>query len=446
MATVWVTPNPAAPNAPATVTGAFFPSRKAVRVVYNGATSPTIRCSRSGSFNYDVVAGPVTAPLVVMAYTNHQWGVWTRSELVVQAVAVPPPPPPPPPGPTTGIALTYLATPNVPAPAVGAFITDVFGNDVWNICEQQRHAYALGQWWNVGTGPASRILLSFTTGSAHIHLGVPPYTHLKTMQVPNGAMWSQTDPNILIGYQGNALVWMDINVGAFADAAHALHDFGAPVTIGQYEGRISDDGNRVALDAGGQMMVWDIAAKRAIATWPLPNCDGYQISRSGRYVVIRGGNTRVLDSQNPTAPPRIIDALANHGSVCTINGEDWYVGNNATALIGGSLKAVGVAAFRLSDGQMKVLLPYRNAFADGHANGHGPKPVVSVYDSTVNDGQPGRDFIAALNFDGTIEPFGWSHHLTPDTYGTEPMASMDRSGKRALFFGWDKAACVVERP
>lgn len=366
-------------------------------------------------------------------------------------VPVPPPPPPPPspvpPPPPSGIALSYLPTPNVACPPVGQSITDSFGNRVWNICEQQRHAYALGQWWNVGAGPDSRILLFFE-GAAHLHLGVPPYTHLKTLGIPaGGSMWSQTDPFVVIGYSGNQLISINVNDSAWNP--HVIHDFGASVSIGQYEGRISDDGNRIALDAGGKLMVWDIAANKAIATWPLPSCDGYQISRSGRYIVVRGGNTRVLDSQNPTATPIVIDKLANHGTVCTLNGEDWYVGNNAV-LPNTSVEA-GVVAYRLSDGSHKVLLGPDCAFGDGHANGHGPKPVLSNYDATRNPGAPGRDQIVALNFDGTIEPFGWAHHLTPDdntsaTYVNQPQATMDRTGKRALLRGWDKAAIVVERP
>lgn len=365
--------------------------------------------------------------------------------LTVKAPApvVPAPPPTPTPTPVpppVGVPLTNAATPNVAAPAIGQSITDSFGNRVWCVSTTHRHRYPLNQAWNCGIGPDSRILLDFRSGSAPILLGVAPYTLQKTMQVPNEAIWSNKDPWTLYGSQGNALIRMDIRDGRFV----TVKDFGAPVSIGRYEGGISDDDRFIALDAGGRLIVWDLVANSELSSISMPSVDGYQISRRGGYVVIRGGNTRVLFAGD-LSKSWVIDPRANHGGVCLFGGEDYYVGNNA--VIGTT--AMGTVAYRLSDGKATVLLPRRNAFEDGHTSGHGPLPMVSNYDATTQTGHPGRDQLVAVNFDGTVIPFGWAHHLTPDStanYVNQPHATLDRTGNRALFRGWDSVAAVVERP
>lgn len=428
MSTLTLTPNRTAKGAPIAARASGFPRYKMVRLIYGDVMTAPIKCTWSG-----VALATLTAEQTNMVYAESQtrgvWALATQAQMTVTA-APPPPPPPVDPPPTTGVPLTNAQTPNVGPPAVGSSIVEA-GNRVWAICATQRHRYPMNCSWNAD---GSLILLDFTSGSAHLHSGTPPYAHLKQLQVPNEAVWSPTDPNLLYGSQGNALVKMDVRGGGF----QTVRDFGAQVSIGRYEGGISDHG-LIALDAGGRLRVWDTVTNREVSSTSMPSVDGYQISRTGAHVVIRGGNTRVLDADDLSAAPRVIDPLANHGCVTLFNGEDYYIGNNA--VVGGTAK--GTVAYRLSDGKPTVLIPRRNAFEDGHTGRGG---MLSNYDATRHQGEPGRDQIVLPHLDGTVTPFGFAHHLTPDQYRNQPHASLDRTGKRALFFGWDSVACVVERP
>jgi hypothetical protein len=414
--------------------------------------------SPTGSFTVTTTAGPAgNDTYVVDQFKGGRWITVLRKTLPVLArpaepVVPPPPPPPPPPDPDpvpppSGVQLRYLATPSMPTPSVGSkYVDELVGAEVFVVSATHRARYCLTDAWNGFPGAESRIKLDDPSNKALFVGGERPFSVKETtIQVPNESMWSRTSPWIVIGSSGTRLVRVDIRVGG---AFTTIKDFGSALSIGRYEGTISDDGGRTALDAGGRLMVWDLVANREVSSMPMPSVDGYQLSRDGKWLVLRAGNTRRYDADDLSKPPLILDKLANHGAVCLIDGVSYYVGNNA--VLAGTSAEAGVVAYRLSDGKPTVLLGPNVAFGDGHTNGTGPFPVLSNYDATKNNGAPGRDQVVGVLPNGLIVPYSFAHHLTPDfndavTYARQPRASANKDGTMAIFKGWDRFACIAVR-
>lgn len=351
-----------------------------------------------------------------------------------------PPAPLPAPSPPTGQPLTSAPTPASQPPAVGQSIVEA-GVRVTCISKTTRHAYASIQPENAD---GSRILLGFSPGSAQLLDGTT-YKLLATFQVPSYALWSNTDPNLIYGADQNRLVKQDVRPGPDGKRPFVtVATFPSTVSIGNFEGGISDDDRYLALTSAGRLVVFDLVTGQTVGNIVAPVMDSFQISRDGSSVVVRGGNTRVYSRDLTTS--RELYPYANHG-------DNWigaYIANNCPA----------VKSFALAAGTAKTLIPAGSAFANGHSSGRGPLPVFSSYDPIGMKDLPGCDQIVAVNPDGTVIPFGWSHRSITKAYIAmtkaekdvaypgEPHAVPSRDGRRVVFasdWGGSLGCYVAER-
>ncbi len=313
----------------------------------------------------------------------------------------------------THIPTTTLAFAPTPASSPPGYLESLVeaGVRITRISTGARHSYARIQPWN---SDGSRLLLSFTPVDGRM-LDGRTYADLGPFVPVPFAMWSNTDPNLIFGARGNDLVRQDATTGAVT----TVHAFAGPVSIGNYEGGISDDDRYVCLTAGGRLIVWDLVANAPAGDIAAPPMDSAQISRLGNFVVVVGGDTRVYPRDLSSS--RVLYPFANHGDNAIVGGREAFVANNAP----------NVVSFDLATGAGTTLLT-GSAFEYGHVSGRGPLPILSNYDTALTAGRPGHDQIVAVKRDGMVVPFGFAH-LTRADYAGQPHAVASRDGKRVLF-------------
>lgn len=365
--------------------------------------------------------------------------------LLAGAVPTPPiTPTPPPVTPTNGVPLSSAPTPNSQPPALGQSITEALpggGSVKVTAISKALHAYATIEPWS-RTG--KWLLLGNSPGSAELRNGTPPYALVKVLAVPSYAIWSPTEedclygvPRVANGQPGGQLVKFNVVTGATT----LIHDFGTQASIGNFEGGISDDGRLVAIQSGATMFVWDVIDNKPLSSMPLGSVDKFQVSRKGNYVVVVGSDTSVYDID--LTRKRLAWSSTNHGDNALLDGEEVFVSCNVGRTVNGQLTSTGAEAIRLSDLKITTLVPFRNAFQDGHASGRGPKPVLSCYNPS---NLPGNDQLVAANANKTVDEFGWSHVRTVTGYSGEPHAVPSRDGRLVLFAGWGGiGAFIAER-
>lgn len=426
-------PSPVTPGSRIKVVGKDFPADK-VYLTLDGQGKTT---NVFGAPTFEVWINVSTQVRVqtLIAYLRSTNQELARTTINVQKTV--PPDPTPVPTPTPGVKPSYLPTPPNSPPAFGSSIVEG-GIKVTGV-SAALHAYSTIEPWSK-TG--KYLLLGYSPGSAELRDGNAPYGLIKTLSVPSYALWSPTEEDCLYGVPrdpatgnpGNLLVKFNVITGQTT----VLKDFGHPVSIGNFEGGISDDGRYLALTANGRLIVWDVISNSEFASIAQPaNMDKFQISRKGNYVVV------VFDDSAPTnhtyvydrnlTNPRQLWSSNNHGDNALLDGEEAFVSNNVGRIVNGALKSTGCEAIRLSDLKITTLVPYRNGWADGHTSGRGPKPVFSNYKPEI--GLVGSDQVVAANADGTVDLFGWAHRIGTD-YRGEPHAVPDRTGKRIIWVGW----------
>ena len=343
-------------------------------------------------------------------------------------------PPPAPsgsyPGQTTLKALktTTLARPaylaSVLDPALGTTTTRISNAGV-------RQSYSRISAWN---SDGSKILLGFSYPGRM--LDGRTYRDLGAFHQISGAIWSNTNPNKLYGVDsqgnGNRLYSQNATSGALT-VLRAFSSF-RYITIGDYEGGVSDDDRYIVLfgypsSGGKHIVVYDLIGRTVVADRVAPaGTDNAQISRKGNFVVVVGAGTRRY-TRNLASSIQLYP-YGNHGdNALDAAGNEIYVTNNAP----------GVKSFRLSDGKATMLLGGTTAFEYGHVSGRNiDRPgwvYLSVYDNSTTAGRPGRDQVVAVKTDGsgTVEVFGFTHHTNTTNYAMQPHAVPSPNGRDVLF-------------
>lgn len=424
-------PSTVAPNGTYTVTISGAADLRS-RLLINGTALPTI-CSPTDPQSVSVTAGSAGSESVT--FEQYVAGAWTSAATGITVTVAAPPA-------GTGSypadrAFGFLATTlaSVPtAPTYLGTITDpTYGMlyTRWTNANQDRHAYSRcgpGGWSKDG----DRALLNFGTVTSHI------ISMVDGSNVSSGggylamACWDPLDNNKLYGVAGNAFK----SQNATTKSITTLHTFGAytTVSLGEYEGGISDDGKYVALIGDStNLIVYRIDTDTVIATLSVGSTiSDCQISPSGAYVTltVSGGKRRYL--QNLTGS-LTLNANTNHAdSAVNALGEDVLVCNNPST--------GKVTAYRLSDGAATLLFGSTStAFEYGHVGRARLRPgwiYLSVYDTSTMAGRRGNDQIVAVKLDGsmTVEDFGYAYNRTNgSTYANQPHACPSPDGTRVLF-------------
>jgi hypothetical protein len=333
-------------------------------------------------------------------------------------------------------SLSYRATPSVACPAYLSPVTDpTLGTTTIRVSNIAgvRQSYSRLSAWNAD---GSKIFLGFTYPGRM--LDGHTYADLGSFAQISGAIWSNVDPNKLYGVDaagnGDRLYSQNATTGALT-VLHAFTGF-SNLTIGGYEGAVSDDDRYIVLIATSStntqhILTYDMVGGAIVGDMNAPaGLDNAQISRKGNYVVVVGsfGTRRYMRdlSSYITLYP-----YGNHGdNALDANGNEIFVANST---------GNGVESFRLSDGAMTILLPEGSAFGYGHVSGRDlDRPgwvYLSVYDDSATAGKPGNDEVVALKTDGsgTVEVFAFAHHTDTTTYAMQPHAVPSRDGTRVLF-------------
>lgn len=335
--------------------------------------------------------------------------------------------------------LQYLATPQVSRPGLLATVVDpLLGTRTTLVSNAAgvRHAYSRISAWN---SDGSKILLGYAYPGRM--LDGRTYKDLGAFHQISYAIWSNTDPNKLYGAIGNAFYRQSATTGAITKL-RTFTSF-ASISIGDYEGGVSDDDRYVALigttSSGTRRLVtYNIAANEVLADIPVSSrINNAQISRKGNYVVVVNDVDGTAKGEGTERYTRDLSSRINlygygrHGdNALDASGIEIFVAN-AT---GG-----GVKSFRLSDGAAKVILAEGSAFGYGHTSGRNIRRpgwvYLSVFNNSITAGKPGHDQLIAVKTDGSgvVQVFGFSHHTNADVYAMQPHAVPSPDGTRVLF-------------
>jgi hypothetical protein len=348
-----------------------------------------------------------------------------------------------PPPTTTGsypvdTTLRYLATPSVARPSYLSPLFDpTLGTRTTRISNTAgvRQAYSRISAWN---SDGSKILLGFTYPGRM--LDGRTYTYLGSFNQISQAIWSNVDPNRLYGVVGNAFARQDATTGAVTKLRAFASYTG--ITIGNYEGGISDDDRYIALigttsTGAKHLITYDVSTNAVLGDVAVAaNINNAQISRKGNYVVVVNDTDGTSRGQGVERYTRDLSSRINltaygrHGdNALDQNGNEIYVSNNAP----------NVVAFNLATGAATRLLGGTTAFEYGHVSGRNiDRPgwiYLSVFDNTATAGRPGHDQVVAVKTDGsgTVEVFGFSHHTNTTIYAMQPQAVPSPDGRHVIF-------------
>ncbi|MEO9257451.1 MAG: hypothetical protein ABI207_03655, partial [Crocinitomicaceae bacterium] len=348
---------------------------------------------------------------------------------------------------------SYQVPQNTPK-YLASFSESIIGNKITRIsdknifgcdCETLRHKYSKSQPWNAD---GSKIM---TDGSFAKILDGNSYQILGTA-IPR-ALWSNIDPNITFGAQGNTFRKKNI----VTNKETVLHTFSNydRIVIGYNEGNISnDDKSIVLIGINGKnqtVLVYDIfndliVGSKFIGTTPI---DWATVSQSGQFVVIRyiqngAGNNQGVKSYNRQMQNEV--HLLNLGAHADI-GYD-MAGNEVYVSIA-RYQGYSLSYTRLDNGLTKGL--WRSAWKPGD------RGVSGGHVSTRNIKRPGWAYIStdqgvskdnsyykatkeifAIRLDNseTIERFG-KHHTNyagaRSEYNHQSQAVPNRDGTKVLF-------------
>jgi hypothetical protein len=377
-----------------------------------------------------IVAGTAGHPLVAI-------DAFKVTSLVTVASPAPTPPTTTLPAFPSTTTLRYLATPSVSRPGYLSPITDpVLGTKTTRVSDTAgvRHAYSRISAWN---SDGTRILLGFAYPGRM--LDGRTYADRGAFHQLSQAIWSNVDPNKLYGIVSNALY----RQSASTEAITKLHTFTgySNLTIGDYEGGISDDDRYMALIGTSStgtthLITYNVAAGSVVADIAVPSdINNAQISRKGNYVVVVNDNIGTARGQGVERYTRDLSSRINltpygrHGdNALDASGREIYVANNAP----------NVVAYNLATGGGTRLLAGTTAYEYGHVSGRNlDRPgwiYLSVFDNGATAGRPGHDQVVAVKTDGSgqVEVFAFSHH-TDTAYADQPQAVPSPDGRRVLF-------------
>jgi hypothetical protein len=335
-------------------------------------------------------------------------------------------------------ALKYLATPSVSRPGYLALIHEpLLGTVTKRVTNTSglRQSYARLSAWN---SDGSKILLGFTYPGRM--LDGRTYRDLGSFRQVSQAIWSNVYPTRLFGAIGNAVYRQSATTGKLTK----LRSFSAyqSITIGNYEGGISDDDHWMALigttsSGSKHLIVYNVASNSLYADIAVPSgINNAQISRKGNYVVVVNDPTGTSRGHGVERYTRSLKSRINltpygrHGdNALDASGNEIYVSNNAPY----------VTAFSLRTGAAKRLLTGTTAFEYGHVSGRNIHRrgwvYLSVFDNSTTAGRRGHDQVIAVKTDGSgvVEVFAFAHHSNATTYEAQPQALPRPDGLRVLF-------------
>ena len=310
-----------------------------------------------------------------------------------------------------------------------------------------RHAYAKNQPWNAD---GSLLMLDYTYPAPL--LDGDSYRRLGSVHQPSQALWSPTDPDLLIGTRRNQLVAWNARsdkpeavLGRFPAYAH--------ISLGAGEGNLSNDGRWAALlgvrrGGGVDVLVYDISEREVTGRRSYERLDlsdgrrginNATMSQSGRYAIVefnrRGrGKRRGIVAFNRSmgdAQPLSANGGSHYDACVETDGDESIVvrADHSSALM----------SSRLADAEATQLLPARLLSYSIHISCRntarpGWTYVSEFYDPT-STGYANTNLVIAVRLDGsrTVERFAREHRSKREDYAREPHAVPSRDGARVLF-------------
>lgn len=353
--------------------------------------------------------------------------------------------------------VSYIPTPGQARPGYLSEITDaVAGTRVKRITgtHLQSNSYPKRQPWN-----KNGTVIFLNAGNPKLFLDGTTYVNLNKTW-PGGVeypIWSNVDSNRMWGCSDNQNVIRRFNYSTLTWTVHHTFAGKGHISLGEYEGNISDDDTRIALifkttvrsgSGNWGVLVYDpvndveISSRTfgAGSTWEPNNC---MISRSGAYVVVNhgtagtGANQGVWAYDSATmAPIRQIMTTQRHADMGKdINGNDIYVH------MGGS---GGCRVHRLSNGTSVDIFGGApiTQLDSGHVScTNYDRPGWAYLSSNIRTtGDEGSDWICAVKTDGSgqVELYAMGHGLGNGDYNNSPHMAANRTGDVVMWRSyWD---------
>jgi hypothetical protein len=387
----------------------------------------------------------------------------------------PPPPPeptpaPPPPTPTptpsgsfppsrTGIP-PYIATPGVPYPTVGSYVTDpIWGTKLRLIASGRTHHYARDAVWN-----SNDTLIKLESGGSTqpIYAGTPPFAFVKDVTNLSEPQWANTDPDRMYGMIGNSNVFRTLVVST--NQVTNLRTFAGytTVTIGNSEGTLDDNDTYIAFWAVGsgvnRALLYNIVTDTIEGQLDLPgSINNLTVSRTSVQVIIDYDTTGTGTTQGVQqyalpgsgAFPRTLTRVrqlnvfgGRHADPAKdASGNDIY----ASLAMHDTTVDAYCESVRLDTGARIRLITSsdRTAFySSGHLSGRNTARNGWVYLSAMHKvpDRAGSDLALALSTDGneTVQVFGHQHGPSTDIYAQLGKGVPNRAGTYVVFNSpWD---------
>ena len=350
-------------------------------------------------------------------------------------------------------SLTWIPTPSEARPGYLAEITQaVTGMKIRRISNVnlRTNAYPKQQPWNADN---SRIFL----GNGFRMLNATTYADLGDSVRPFGVeypVWSNVNPDYMYGCSEGANVLKRFSVAGNAWSTRHTFSGKGHLSLGDYEGNISDDDTRIALiynTLSNQSGTWGVLvydpvndveiSSIAIGTGSASHPNNCMISRSGAYVVIQHGaggtgtsqGTWLYDSATLTRI-RQISATRPHADMGKdASSNDIYVHEEGPG---------GLTSHRLSNGATVDLLPSGTILDAGHVSctNYDRPGYAYISSNTRSTGSKGSDQMIAVKTDGSqvVEVYALAHAAGDSTYDQAPHMAASRDGSKVLFrSNWD---------
>jgi hypothetical protein len=309
--------------------------------------------------------------------------------------------------------------PSIPRPGYLQPITDpVFGTKVTRISDESmgpskpsrlQHHYSKDQVWN-----SDMTLIKLH--SAEFILDANTYQVVNKQSGKGEPKWSTVDPNIIFYVSGNQFRKWNVRT----DADTVLHTFSeGNVSIGDYEGNISNGDKYVVLNVGPTLaIVYDIANGVVISKKDIGAAasDWMSISPSGNYVVLHSntGGGVVVHDRNLNFLRKIFD----HGSHSDL-GYDGS-GNEIDAQL-----CTGRGRARLDNGLKSELMPGFNECGHISLRGYN-RPGWAL--------KSGEGEVYAIKLDGSRIVQRFAHeHSSGATYDSEPKGVISPDGSKVMW-------------
>lgn len=329
------------------------------------------------------------------------------------------------------------------------FDTDLSDSRIMRVSDRQafgvtnqrlRHNYSKDQTWN-----SNETLIKLAGYPAAI-LDAQTYEFMFWSNIGGYGRWSNTQPNLVYGTNGNALNVHDVTTNQ-RSIVRTFNEYDS-IDFGFGEGNLSNDDRYIGLigrnGSALTLITYNIPNNQIIATLQLPNnnVDWFSVSQSGNYAVLcydtsgNGANQGIksynIFLQNEThiadATPHGdlgYDAWDNEVFVGYGNEQQW---NDQHSLF----------MTRLDGGGITNLFPYVNGLGiwGGHISCRNINRPGWAYVSEqccyTNPVAPAELFAIKLDGSGTIERYA-KHNSKPSTYLHETQLVPNRNGTKIIF-------------